>query len=363
MFRKHMQKILLILLTLRLCILPAQASAAGDLIDPNQQIQEEVVYQTAQVYRGTFIRETTFQATEFNPYRWDISVEQSNVVLESYAVSNGDQVQAGDVLLQYRVETDDITLSRLERELARMQDELAAAISVGQREIALTQDAAEHAQDPFEKEQLQITAAMLQIQLERLCYEQNRAIEEKQQSVAEYREDQQIKTLTAPANGVVTNLVVKNPGDAIAAGEVLMTLVCTDIRLLAVNDPDTELRYNMQVSVAIGKGDKQTVITGRVVAAENSIPQEYRKGRAYILLDPGFENVNLQNVRVIANKVQIDNVLLVNRKAVIQENGKFYITKLSDGVLQRRGVHVGVSNLTDIWILTGVAEGDTVVLQ
>lgn len=363
MCHKHMQKMLLILLALSLCILPAQASAAGDLIDPDQQIQEEVVYQTAQVYTGTFTRETSFPATEFYPYSWDISVEQSGAVLEAYAVSSGAQVKAGDVLLQYRVETDDITLSRMERELARMQDELEAAISAGQREIALTQEAAENAQDPYEKEQLQITAAMQQIQLEQFCYEQNRAIEEKQLSVETYREHQQIKTLTAPADGVVTGLIGKNPGDSIAADEILMTLVRTDIRMLAVNDPDTELRCNMQVSIAIGKGDKQTVITGRVVAAEDAIPQEYRRGRAYVLLDPGFEKVSLQNVRIIANKVELDNVLLVDRDAIMQENGKFYITKLVDGVLQRRGVHIGMSNLTDVWILTGVAEGDTVVLQ
>lgn len=363
MCNKSVQRLLLILLALTVCILPVQASYQEDLVGPDQQIQEEVVYRTANVYKGSFTKEATFQATEYYPFVWKVSAPDNGAIFVEYAVEKGDQVKTGDVLARFRLESDSITLARMERELDRMQEEFAAAVSVRKESIVSTQSAADVAQDPYEKEQLEISVLILQTQLEEFSYRQQCAIEEKKQSVEEFRNKQQIQTLTAPADGTITNLVEKNPDDLIAAGEVLVTLTRTDIRLLQVKDPVTELRYNMPVSVSTGRGDNQKVLTGRVVAAEETIAQEQRVGYAYVLLDPGFEGITLWDARVTACTVQLDNVLLVDRRAVAQENGISYITKLVDGMLQRRGVCVGITNVTDTWILTGVTEGDTLILN
>lgn len=363
MFNKHMARLLAILLALMMYILPVMVSAQEDLIGQDQIIQQEVTYRTDTVQRGTFVKETTFSAAEYYPCSWKVACPKNGAIFVEYAVSQGAQVKAGDVLVRLSGETDSIALERLERELLRMQEEFAAAVSEKQEKITAAEAKLPALTDGFEKEQLEISIKILRVELEQFCYLQQRTLDAKQQEVDDARNAQKVMELTAPADGTVTALTAKNPEDPVAIGEVLVTLIRTDIRLLQVKDPATELRSNMPVTITIGKGDNQKILTGRVVAAEDRLAPEYRSGYAYVLPDPGAENVVFRDVRITAATVSLDNVLLADRRSVTLENAKVYVTKLSDGALQRRGILLGTTNATHAWIIAGVAEGDILILD
>ena len=361
MFSKYLKKAAIFLLVLLVCAFPVMASE--DLVDPNGQIPDEDANHTAKVYVGTFSKEVSYPATECYPLSYDVVLPQNGGIFMEYAVSQGAQVKAGDVLVRFSMESDDITLTRLERELSRMQEEYRAETAAWQEKITHTQAAADQTQDVYEKEQLEISAAILQVQMEQFCHQKQEAIDAKQQEVDTWQSKREEKVLTAPADGTVTYLAQKKSDDPIAAGELLVTLTRTDIRLLKVKDSATEFRYNLPVTITAGRGSAQKKLTGRVVAAEDAIDEEKRAGYAYILLDPGFESVSLRDARVTISTVYLENVLLADRQAVTQENGKSYVIKLDNGVMQRRGVRVGMSNLSLTWILGGVEDGETLLLN
>lgn len=363
MYSKQVQRLLAILLVLVICVLPMMVSAQGDLIDPNQEIQQEVTYQTDTVRRGTFTKETTFSASEYYPCNWSIACPVKDAAFVEYTVNLGAQVKAGDVLVRLSTGKDSITLAQKERELSRMQEEFAAAISEKEEAITAAKAAADIQTDAFEKEQMLISVSIMETELKQFCYLQQRALDAKQQEVEDLRSSQQTLELTAPSDGTITALTSKEPEETVAAGEVLLTMARTDIRLLQVKDPAAELRCNMQVSIVMGRGNNQKTFTGRVIAAEDILAPEQRSGYAYVLPSPGTENMVFREVRIAATTVSLDNVLLVNRRAVNMENANTYVTKLNSGVLQRRGILLGFTNPTDAWIMAGVTEGDVLILN
>ena len=363
MCNKHGKRLLTAFLTISLCVLPVTAAAQEDLIDDQQQIQQEVVYRTDVVHIGTFTKETTFSATEYYPCGVDVVCPEDGKLFVEYAVSRGDQVKAGDVLVRLSAQQDSIALTKLQREFARMQEEFAAAKAEKQEKIAEAEAAANAAADAFEKEQLLIRVAIMQTQLEEFCYLQQLAIDKKQQETEACKNAQTVLELTAPVDAMVSALAEMQPEDPVNAGMVLVTLVDSDVRLLRVSDPAAELRIHMPVTITVGRGNNQKTITGQVIASEDAIGQQYRKGYAYVQIDPEFQDTVLRDVRVIANTVTLDNVLLVNRRALELENGKTYVTVLSDGVQQRRVILLGMAGVENAWIIAGVAEGDCLILH
>ena len=60
---------------------------------------------------------------------------------------------------------------------------------------------------------------------------------------------------------------------------------------------------------------------------------------------------------------ELNDVLLVNKEAVRKEDGKTYVYILENGTVHKRFVTVGLSGKTHAWILDGLKEGQSVVLD
>jgi HlyD family secretion protein len=66
---------------------------------------------------------------------------------------------------------------------------------------------------------------------------------------------------------------------------------------------------------------------------------------------------------VTVTEQRLDNVLTVPREALHSENGQNYVFKLQNGTLRRTPVKVGAINLTEVQVISGLAEGDVVALS
>jgi HlyD family secretion protein len=71
-------------------------------------------------------------------------------------------------------------------------------------------------------------------------------------------------------------------------------------------------------------------------------------------------NVDVNTTIVIGSS---ENVITVPREAVREDGGHSYVFLLKDGHLHRQEVKLGISNLTRVEILSGVAEGDVIAVQ
>jgi HlyD family secretion protein len=69
------------------------------------------------------------------------------------------------------------------------------------------------------------------------------------------------------------------------------------------------------------------------------------------------------NVRVTITEQSLGHVLTIPREALHSEGGKDYVYLLHGKTLRRRQVTKGALNLTQVQIVSGLAENDTVALS
>ncbi|MBQ8768729.1 MAG: HlyD family efflux transporter periplasmic adaptor subunit [Oscillospiraceae bacterium] len=346
-----MKRLLLLALALLLTVSPVNAS----LIAPEQLEDQQVSYNTAAVQLGSFVKEYNVPALTHYPLQHALKIENNGAIFAEFTVKEGQTVQKGDVLARFTADASSVTLERLEREIARMEDETALGIS--QRSKAVTMLENTQAKG-LEKEKNAILLKKAKAELEHYQYLQQRSLDALKQEKKAEQEKLNGYTLVAPEDGKVSGFAKLEAGDPVAAGETLMTLIRTDIVQLRVSNSSGDLRYNMPVKVTVGKRNDTTILTGRVVAADGAIPAKERTGYAYIAVETDEE---LLDPKLTAEVIRLDNVLIAKRTAVVTENGKYYVTKLQDGMLQKRYIGFGMNNTEDVWIIHGVAQGDTLL--
>lgn len=84
-------------------------------------------------------------------------------------------------------------------------------------------------------------------------------------------------------------------------------------------------------------------------------------GEVLVTMDsPGDDLLPDTNVTVTVTIASQPNALTMPREALHEQNGKYFVYKVVRGELQRVPVTIGIPSITQVPILSGLAEGDTV---
>ena len=136
----------------------------------------------------------------------------------------------------------------------------------------------------------------------------------------------------------------------------------TESFYLVADDASGRLRYNAEVTVEAGKRNDRKTYEGRVVAAPSILPSSVPQGMALVELYGDIPVEALEgNLQYQFNVEELQDVLLVDWRAVDSENGKSYVYVLEDDMVQKRYVAPGLNNREKVWILDGLHEGQTVI--
>ena len=169
--------------------------------------------------------------------------------------------------------------------------------------------------------------------------------------------------MKAPADGIVTEISHKKSGTELKKGDSLMTISSTQVVLLRVNNAAGAFRCGMNVKITGGSGAQQTELIGRVVGCDQALSSGKGTGSAYIAPEAYEGMAKLRNLKVSAASVHLENVLLISKSALKNENGAFYVDVLREGHACRRYVTVGINGTSEVWLLDGAAEGDVLIVD
>lgn len=341
-------------LALLLTVSPVKATDQS-LIDPEQVEDQQATYNTAQVQLGSFAKESSATATVYYPLQNAMKLDANGAIFAEFTVKEGQKVSKGDVLARFTMDASSVALERLEREIAHLESETKLGVSQRNEAIKLLKNTPA---EGLEKEKNSILLKKAEAELAHYQYLQQRSLDALKLEKKAEQEKKKDYTIVAPEDGKVAEFAALKTGDPVAAGQTVMTFIRTDVAQLLVQNTTGDLRYNMPVVVTMGSQNNSTVLTGRVVAADGAIAQEEQTGFAYICVDT---DKTLMDSRIKAEVIRLDNVLVTDRSAVIKENGRYYVTKLVDGMLQKRYVGFGLNNTENAWIIHGVADGDTLI--
>ncbi len=327
----------------------------------NLALPEQANYQTTVVREGTYATTVAGTASVHYLKSASLSWEKSNACYRQVLVEPGQQVQAGEVLATFDIipRRADKTELALQLERAREKDRTGREARLSA--IAEEEQSAEGLND----HQLQIALCQLEklkIDYEQFDYQSKRELARLEEQWEALEAEQENCTLLAPFDGVIDTVESFTPGDRVAAGAVLITMHDPNLFLLQTEENADELRYNMQVS--IGGADKEHPVPGRVVSARNLLPAGTADGPVWIALEGVTAAEALgRTPHYECRTEELKHVLVTEREAVHKENGKEWVYVLEEGGIRKRYVLPGFGNSRELWILDGLLDGQSLIVD
>lgn len=343
----------------------------------NKSSENSPTYQTAMAEKGTLVSTVSASGNIGNGNNISITTSASGTVGQVF-VKNGDTVVKGQKIAIIVLDQDSLqrqsqawgSYLSAKNQLASAQTKMyslqSAAFKANQ---ALINDAVARDLATNDPTYIQENANWLQAEAD--YKNQAGSIEQAQVSVtsAWYAYQQISSTITAPSNGVITNLTIA-PGLLISGTSSTSQKVGTIAR-----------EKNIQASVSLSETDAVKVKAGqKVTIAMDAFADKTFTGKVLmidtngqtssgvtnypvtILFDTASDNIypNMGvNVKIITEIK--DKAIIVPVAAVSKSNGVNTVRVMKDGKVSLVDVEVGISSDTQTEILSGLSEGETVV--
>lgn len=360
-----------LLFLLCLCLAGTSALSESPNLLSGESIQaDEVNYRTTEVELGTYERRVGMQASEHYPRVASLRYEGSKAKFVEYKIKRNDEVKAGDVLAVFSTEIDEVELAALRVELEQLQSKYDSGRLEKMEEIENLTEQLRDVTEQYARELLMLQISRAELLLEQYDYQQQLAIADVRKAIAEMEEEAAGNVLVAPFDGVITSTHYMREGDRVPTNEVLLTIQSMDHVLLRVSNPQGEYRYGMDVKIEIGASKARYTLSGRVVGADTQLPASQRSGYAYIAIDDySAEEIQEAKKTIITNPSvsgatrYLENVVLVPRRAVKLDNGKYVVNKLVGTTLHKRYVNFIMQNASHAWVIQGLEPGETIIID
>jgi HlyD family secretion protein len=315
----------------------------------------------------------------------------------SLRVNAGAQVKQGDVLaiiespeLQSLLQQANSLLQTLEVDVRRqridsrkqalgtrrLQDEAEVAFDAARREMARAEKSwsiraisevdYQRAKDDLKKADLAFQHASGDVALEResLAFEQETrelALEQQRLRAVEVARLVAGLEVRAPVDGLVGSIAVTDR-TAVAQNQLLMTVVDLARLEIDVQIPETmadDLGLGMQAEIRIGS-EKHA---GTLVSIAPEITQNQVSGRVRFASEQPITVRQNQRVDVRIVIAEIADALLLTRGPFVDTGGGRIAYVVVDGIATRRSIEVGATSVAAVEVLSGLVEGDRVVIS
>lgn len=364
---KSKRSIALLLSSLLLGATLSACKEPVETIDLSLVAPKEANYQTVTLSAGDYVCEKRLRAVISYLDSAELRVEESGAKFGKFLVKNDQEVKEGDPLFTYTVEGSaadlterELTLTKLQNDTSRHQSTLSTEMTRTSQTMKMVEKGSiDYQIAACQYELLQSQSNQLGHQLQ---YESG--VLEKQ--IDDLEERLEVHTVKAPIDGKITQLATIREGDLIDTNLVLCAMHSGD-RVLLELENDPAFRYGDVVQIEAGLLSGGKPYEGRVVSSGRILPAKVTDRKTYIELldteDAGRLQLAGQNLMVVANQVELENVLSVPISAIREQNGTTRITLLEDGTLKHRYVTVGAKSPTEEWIVAGLQEGQQAVIE
>ncbi len=316
-----------------------------------------------QAENGVFAEQANGSATEYFPQGCGVLFEGVSSELVSLEVNRGDKVTQGQVLARLEPVASKVSLTEARIALQRNREsyEESRAAKEETLEALKAKRAAWGPMDItnlalMDQEILRQEAALSAyiLQTESSLAKQAASLEEQEAAFAQTE-------LVAPISGTVSWIKSVAAGTTVSSGTRLMEITSEVGKLLVLEDRNGYFRYNMPVTVTLGSGRNGEEVSGRVVAAVNMLPGSSKGTSVYIRLD---EETSASTAKASVSALRITGKgVVIPRRAMQLDAGKYYVLKLEDGVARKRFVNAAVQGNDQAWIIQGLEDGDWLLLE
>lgn len=338
---------------------------------------DDLEFDTTVVRKTTYKEEVSCTAELEYTDTETLIIDDEDAVLDAVKVKKYQKVKKGDVLAVYHVETSKTKLEKQKLLIDQARADYEVGLSGLNQQLSQAQKALGSLTSKTEKKVKSLEIKKMQKQIS--AYKKGeKEIIDQEKDYAELLRKQKKTFLKAKKDGVI----LETEGKAFVGEEIDASTEIIKMRgsngkwLLMVSGSDTEnLRYNMEVSVRLGKSAKQYdhEIKGKVITSGNLTGQETEneEGDSVVYIDVSkkdkkkydFDNTNIY---VYAVSFIVKDALVADVEAVQQETvdirNRSFVYVVENGKLHKRFIVSNYRNEKEVLIEQGVFEGQTLAI-
>lgn len=277
-------------------------------------------------------------------------VEYGTCYFVESLVSMNQQVSKGDVLATVYVVPDEVAL----------QTKITRVIRIDERTEDLRK---EDEKEKDKKKKKEIAREIKKL---------NKEKEELNEEIAEMQEDYGITQLVAPLDGIVIGMTDYDEEKELYQDELLYVIAATDECYLSVKDEGGVLSYGNEVVITYEDKEKKEQTTSGVVVSSNGAFLSAELRSEEVLVRLSAEDVqamalstetaggywNRSRMEVTCTTREVDDVLIIPKKAVTMMKGQTYVkVRLDNGDATYVSFISCGSDQTHYGVLTGLTEG------
>lgn len=330
------------------------ASASGCYLLPDEEEvlapptvkSSEVTYSTITAKRKDFEKKITNSGVVTAEKQFTLVYEKQGGTISKFYVHAGDKVKEGDPICE--LETADVDYQITEKELYKQRAQLNVTITA-------------------EKGGTQAEIDKAQVEVDLIQNELNKLYDKKESAV-----------LRAPVDGTVSAISDVRVGDSVGTGQAIATVIDTTGFYIAIKPQDpTPFKLDEEVKIRIA----ETYYTGKIFMNPQSLIEykeqhrddhdkeddtdiDFEPDTVYIRFVgelPTDSVGQLADVTLIQDSVK--DAIVVSNNLIKTLNGKKVVYLLKDGEKTAVEVEVGLKTGSQSEIVSGIEEGDEIVLR
>lgn len=294
------------------------------LLEPPVLKVEDVTYSTYKAVKKTIINKAAASGYIVSNVQQDCMFTQYDDAVKTVFVKSGDVVKKGDLIAEYDVWNLEFDLRRQELVVQQAENTYNATGSENDR---------------------------LQLEIEK-------------NTLAQYQSKLDGARIYAPCDGTVSYAARLKPGETVKAYTVIATIIDPgSLYIKATVNDDRKFTKGQEVVITVEEED----FAGTVVKTPVEAKEEGDDDTTSIYVEfkgtpPSFTKVGkVADVAFIKEKA--DDAIVIPKHLVKSLNGKNFVQIFKDGVKTEVEVEVGITNATEAQILSGVSEGDEIVVK
>lgn len=351
-----------------------------ELLAPPIDDSGEVTYTTETIKRGDITNKVSGTGSVNSQTQYNLAFTHQGGYLKTVNVKLGQQVSAGEVLAELDTDSIKNDLRKKELEVEKLQMQLenlqnsSANLELERKNLRLAYLQSQYDASGQTDADLKYQIDDLKLEIQQLQQSGDNSYEiqmaQKDLEITQIDlENLQLALskgqIVAPSAGTVTYIEEIAIGDYIAANKTLITLADPSNLILEYSGGySDDLQLGMAATITMGGN----TYTGKVATTPADFPaeqQETHKETVYFQVD------GLPADTAIGTSAQFEvvleekkDVLLIPKSAVLQYMGSYYARTLSeDGIRAETAIEVGVESGNQYEVVSGLNEGDTIILE
>lgn len=335
---------------------------------------KEEQYETTTVKKDTY-KEEFSDTAEIEYTDTDVVyIDEEDAVLDAVKVKKYQKVKKGDVLAVFHVETSKTKLEKQKLLVNQARADYESGLSNLENNLSQMEKELKQSNTEAEKSMKRLEIKKMQKEIE--TYKKGeKEIKQQEKEYAKLLRMQGKTNLVAKKSGLVTATGREYIGEEVDASSKIVEMRSNDKWVLKVTDAEAKLRYNMDVTIRLGKNLKNIKheVKGKVITASDitGVGETDDNGDNIVYIEVSesdkkkydFEN---NNIYVQAVTFSIKDALIVDANAVYTESvdfsNKLFVYVLENGSLHKRFIVSNYKNEEEYLVEQGVSENQTLAV-